>query len=478
MILDKDNNIILGETQPNIDNITWFKIVRRNNSPFFDSILRAGSTIPRPEFPFIANMPHWLIINLDAYASEEQYTKMKESMLNVIKENPNFIGEHFNQIEKDCQEFLLWAQDNKDNDNLLETYTEFKNKAIKMMRYLWSPLIPEEWLLQKIQDSLSEYIDPKENFEEFQRALNILMTPEESSDMQIEKEHILKIVIKGDYEKLSSHIENFGWVYDHNLHFSYPTEESLRNEIEKIENPQKELEEIEKRKVEVKKAKEEILQKYQFNKELLKLCTFAQRMPLIRLKRIEVISHTVFILKKVFKEISNNMETQELQLFCYWEIEQFLEGKIIDKEKAQERKEGLNTITQGNIFYEVNKEEAKELKKKVDSEVEGGNELKGQIACLGKATGIARVLMSAKENNKVNPGDILITSMTTPDFVPAMQKAAAIVTDEGGITCHAAIVSREMNIPCIIGTKKATKVFKDGDIVEVDATTGVIKKSE
>jgi pyruvate,water dikinase len=73
-------------------------------------------------------------------------------------------------------------------------------------------------------------------------------------------------------------------------------------------------------------------------------------------------------------------------------------------------------------------------------------------------------------------GDILVTSMTTPDYVPAMEKALAFVTDEGGLSCHAAIVAREMKKPCIIGTKIATKVLKDNDLVEVDANKGIIKK--
>ncbi len=73
-------------------------------------------------------------------------------------------------------------------------------------------------------------------------------------------------------------------------------------------------------------------------------------------------------------------------------------------------------------------------------------------------------------------GNVLVTSMTSPDFVPAMKKASAIVTDEGGVTCHAAIVSRELGKPCIIGTKIATQVLKDGDMVEVDANKGIVKK--
>lgn len=66
--------------------------------------------------------------------------------------------------------------------------------------------------------------------------------------------------------------------------------------------------------------------------------------------------------------------------------------------------------------------------------------------------------------------------MTTTNFVPILSKVSAIVTDEGGITCHAAIISREMNIPCVIGTRSATKAFKDGDIVRVDADNGTVTK--
>ena len=71
---------------------------------------------------------------------------------------------------------------------------------------------------------------------------------------------------------------------------------------------------------------------------------------------------------------------------------------------------------------------------------------------------------------------VLVTSMTRPEMVVAMEKAAAIVTDEGGITSHAAIVSRELKIPCIIGTKIATRILKNGDLVEVDAFKGIVRK--
>ena len=72
-------------------------------------------------------------------------------------------------------------------------------------------------------------------------------------------------------------------------------------------------------------------------------------------------------------------------------------------------------------------------------------------------------------------GAILVTTMTTPEFVPIMKKALAVVTNEGGVLCHAAIVARELKKPCIIGTKIATQILRDGDLVEVDAEKGVVK---
>lgn len=100
--------------------------------------------------------------------------------------------------------------------------------------------------------------------------------------------------------------------------------------------------------------------------------------------------------------------------------------------------------------------------------------LEGQTASPGIATGIVNILKSAREITKVKSGDILVTDMTTPDFVPAMKKAVAIITNKGGQTSHAAIVSRELGVPCIVGTKNATTVLKQGRVVTVDATSGKI----
>ena len=104
------------------------------------------------------------------------------------------------------------------------------------------------------------------------------------------------------------------------------------------------------------------------------------------------------------------------------------------------------------------------------------NEVKGLSAQKGIAQGRVVLVSKIRDLKKVKPGDILITSHTTPDFIPAMQQAAAFVTNEGGIMSHAAIVAREIQKPCIVGTRIATRVFKEGDLVEVNATEGVVRK--
>jgi len=98
----------------------------------------------------------------------------------------------------------------------------------------------------------------------------------------------------------------------------------------------------------------------------------------------------------------------------------------------------------------------------------------GAAASPGIGSGVVRILKSPKEISKVKDGDVLVAKMTSPDYVPAMKRASAIVTDQGGLTSHAAIVSRELGVPCVVGTKTATKVLKDGVAVTVDGSKGEV----
>lgn len=150
----------------------------------------------------------------------------------------------------------------------------------------------------------------------------------------------------------------------------------------------------------------------------------------------------------------------------------------LPSEKELEKRSGHFIYFSGKIITEVSlsyfsKEHNVEIK--VEKPL-SASEVHGQVAMQGSVTGKVRILRLKKQIPELEPGEILITSMTTQDYIPAMQKAAAFITDEGGITCHAAITAREFGKPCVIGTKVATQIFKTGDLVEVDAFNGVVRK--
>lgn len=170
---------------------------------------------------------------------------------------------------------------------------------------------------------------------------------------------------------------------------------------------------------------------------------------------------------------------QELKFFMADEVMSLLrhQKRYPSKKEAQERI-AYSVFYYRDKYYEVftGKEAieilaiifAKHKKQKV-------NDFRGMTACPGQITGRVRIIKSAKEVNKIQKREILVAVMTRPDYIMAIKKAAAIVTNEGGLTCHAAIVSRELNIPCVIGTHIATEVLKDGDLVYVDANHAVVK---
>lgn len=117
------------------------------------------------------------------------------------------------------------------------------------------------------------------------------------------------------------------------------------------------------------------------------------------------------------------------------------------------------------------------------AELPTNDKLKGLIANKGKVQGKACISPQFNDQAKIDAviakmqkGDILIVQTTSPDIMILCEKAAAIVADQGGMLSHAAVISRELNIPCIIGTEYGTRIFKDGDLVEVDADKGIVRK--
>jgi phosphoenolpyruvate synthase/pyruvate phosphate dikinase len=188
--------------------------------------------------------------------------------------------------------------------------------------------------------------------------------------------------------------------------------------------------------------------------------------------------HRVLVefLPKLFKLISKKYKLK-LDLVKFLLPKEIISG-IFDVEEIKKRSEFyVITVFDGKTSLFVGSKAINLIAPILELEKENNNYSKiihGTVAYRGIATGRVKIVNNKKDMEKVKKGDVLVSIMTRTDLVPAMKKAVAIVTDEGGMTCHAAIVSRELKKPCITGTKNATKTLKDGDIVEVDANNGIV----
>jgi phosphohistidine swiveling domain-containing protein len=198
-------------------------------------------------------------------------------------------------------------------------------------------------------------------------------------------------------------------------------------------------------------------------KPLKSLYREARELVFLRTRRTDIFYELIFLARPIFKEAAAKygINFNNLKYYCLQDlISGHLKKYSSDFSYLAYKEDGV--IMDGKIFV-----------KQIVSEPT--TEIKGMTAQLGCVRGIARVILDTNEIKKVKSGDILVTYMTSPNFLQAMKLAAAFVTNEGGLTCHAAIIARELKKPCVIGTKIATKVIKDGDLLEVDANNGVVK---
>lgn len=166
-----------------------------------------------------------------------------------------------------------------------------------------------------------------------------------------------------------------------------------------------------------------------------------------------------------------------LQFTFYEELLAMLEGKGPSKKQISERLKGCATFhnNRGKAFF-ITGRDFEWLKKEIleKSIQKGIKDFRGTAASYGRARGRVKIITNPLKQ-KFSQNYILVAPMTRPDYVPLIKRALAVITDEGGVTSHAAVVSREFGIPCIVGTKIATKVLKDNDLVEVSAVHGVIR---
>jgi phosphoenolpyruvate synthase/pyruvate phosphate dikinase len=292
-------------------------------------------------------------------------------------------------------------------------------------------------------------------------------------------------LVKQKYSKkrLLEHATKYAWSVM--KHFTYEDVVETLTQRYNFDKKHAKFQDIIKEKEELRKRQEKILKKYPKLKPLVKLI---HRLTISRMEIKSCWASSDFYLIPLFQEIAKRKKELIYDISRYYlaeEIGELLKCKKLTQEEKIKRKQcsvalwknGKIRFAFGKEGEELAKRELKELYK-----IKEIDKLKGTSANPGKAVGIARILEAnnveqTREVRKTfKKGQILITQMTQPNVGDIASRASALVTDEGGMLSHAAIISREFGIPCVVGTHFATTIIKDGDFIEVDANKGVVRK--
>jgi phosphohistidine swiveling domain-containing protein len=283
--------------------------------------------------------------------------------------------------------------------------------------------------------------------------------------------------------RLDQHLSDYAWINTDDM-FGRPwTRVDLLRRLQYLlhQNCEDRLQAARQRQVERERLRASIIEKLPVDGELLRLVESARENSHLRTHRTEVYIRTFYQASPLIGEAAKRSGLS-YQDALYLSIPELLGGLTyympISQSGLEQRKNGMAYVMVDRQLTTFFGEHARLLAEEaglLEHSFSRVTQLEGAIANMGVVRGAVKVVQDISELDKVEDGDILVASMTIPEFIPAMERAAAFVTDEGGITCHAAIISRELNVPCIIGTEIATSVLHDGDFVEVDAHNGIIR---
>lgn len=501
----------------------WFKIVERNESILMiDYLIKGvGALNTKKVLGINIGFEKYVYLNRNIYWDAEEAKEVADFFNEIIKEKgASYLQRFIKKWIKLGTGLLLLSKKLGEDDNakktskqLLKDFIKFSNQNWEFSTALLIPVAIQGDLLKKIEGLL----DKRGLSEDKKKKYSIVLTSPEKENSSTKElvsfyslisllqrhlaennwteDNIRQALSKKDLSSgLKKYLSNFSWIGARWYIGDGWSEEDFIERAAKQdlgEDYKRKAVGIERLVKENRKETLRIIKELKLSAEEGALVKAAKEYVFLRTYRTDVFNQAGFVARPFLKEIAKRLgiSFEELIYLTADEVSACLQKGRIEKNllsRIGQRKVAFGALLYNNklsAFEGSDIEEFKKQQKIVDAQdIMPAEGLRGMIASPGKVVGKVRIVdMDKKGLSQVEKGDILVTSMTTPDFVPAMEKAAAFVTNEGGITCHAAIVSREMKKPCIIGTKIATKVLRDGDLVEVDSDKGIvriIKKAE
>lgn len=450
------------------------------------------------------------------YGDLEQWNEFGEYLFNRIRKEKQFYKEIEQNTFKLGDELLEFCEsipedlEEISNEELVEIYKTYQEKLIRMRAWGWVPPIVDGidtyFLSDYTREKLRQHLKKRGEEDKSGDYYSVLSSAEEMSEVQTEElqrlelaqkllsekllpenftslkpEEALKVLDEEAEKLIRKHAEKFEWLtygYSGLLLSKEEVVDRLQDSLSQDKSVEEQIADIKSHYRELKDKKEELLKKLELPEELEYLLRVTSFFMYFKDARKGVYQKSYVAMDPVIAEIASRggLKDLEARYLVEREVEEMLlEDKDFSEEARKRTQRCVAVTTDGETTIYRGEEADIILEEETTTEdIEAVEELKGSTAYSGKIKGTVKIVLTTKDISKVDKGDILVSSATNPDLLPAMKKAAAFVTDTGGITCHAAIVSREMKKPCIVGTKHATKVFKDGDKVEVDADKGEV----
>jgi phosphohistidine swiveling domain-containing protein len=464
----------------------------REEPPLISSVM-IGGWFDMPKLAKIFGLKRgvrWFQANYNLFEVKDDLIQVEKEIKEILEKRGEKFVSHLNKecmlagkklikFSKKISKEILKGADREEFIVLLKEYFDYLSSYTVFML-----LAVFERPVMEIANKLVE--NRCNNQTDSENLLRLITVPIKQTAVEKEQADFLKLAASknGNRSALAKkHADKYGWLAIRYFLGNPWTSDDIISRLEHIDaNTAKDS--LEKKLLSGKMIEKEISQAVKnFSKKEKKMVGMIREVVFLRNHRADILSEAAFFVRPYLLEIARilRLSYEELLNLSIEEIILSLRGEFDYRQHVEVRKNGFV------IFHNPEKRmilDGEDYKKYIEKkrfflmEALNINEFKGMVACKGKVSGTVKIVRAEGDLKKVERNDILVCPMTVPHFISAMEKASAFITDEGGITCHAAIISREMKKPCITATKIATKVLKDGDFVEVDANKGTVKIME